>query len=308
MTRLDHAPYTEPFRSTWTSYTGVALKAFEGDINRAIAALGSSDNEDMRWAIVQMITPALTEADLEDRRIPYVTESGDGVDWVVTYPDVGTVLGICEHKPLGAPAHGAWASHSLLSDKTAVVCEEGYLEEVAANIEVLDSAVFTEEQLTDLRYWTYKAVPGGMRSSIDQVLKYRADYDGRFPCHILSDQGTSVNEIYLLRGKDAPHRPYRYVDTAFPVHSTADALNRLAAALAGVDLTPAEKSDVTRVVDAMWMRGPVAIDHDLTDAAKTLVSAAARDAGYNKEIEWQHRSRSHAAEFAADQQSAAGPS
>lgn len=306
MTGLDHAPYAEPLRSTWTSHTGVARKAFEGDINRAIAALGSSDHEALRWAIVQMITPTLTEADLEDGRIPYVTESGDGVDWVVKYPDTGTVLGICEHKPLGAPAHGAWASHRLLFDETVVICEDGYLDEVAANLAVLDRIVFTKEQLTSLRYWSYKDVSGGMRSSMDQVLKYRADYVGRFPCHILSDQGASVNEIYRSRGKDAPHRPYRYVDTAFPVHSTADALNRLATALASVELTAPEKSDVTQVVDAMWMRGPVSIDHDLTDAAKSLVSVAARDAGYDREIEWQNRSHPRDAEPTADQWSAIG--
>ncbi|RDI17261.1 hypothetical protein DEU38_12397 [Rhodococcus sp. AG1013] len=289
MTDLDRAPYAAPLRSTWTSNTGVAHKAFEGDINRAIAALGSSDNDALRWAIVQMITPTLTEADLEDGRIPYVTESGDGVDWVVLYPDTGTVLGICEHKPLGAPAHGVWASHSLLFDETAVICDDGYLDEVAANLAVLDSELFTRDQLNGLRYFSYKAVTGGMRSSIDQVLKYRADYGGRFPCHILSDQGSSADEIYRHRGKDAPYQPYRYVDEAFPVHSTADALNRLAVALASVELTPAEKSDLTRVVDAMWMRGPVSIDHDLTDAAKALVSAVARDAGYNSEVEWRKR-------------------
>lgn len=288
MTGLDRPPYAAPLKSTWTSSTGVALKAGESYINRAVAALGSSNREALRWAIVRMITPTVTQADLEGGgRIPYVTESGDGVDWVVEYPDTGTVLGICEHKPVGAPPHGTWASHSLLFDTTAVICGDGYLDEITANLTVLDSSVFTEDQLDGLRYWTYKHVAGGMRSSMDQVLKYRADYDGRFPCHILSDQGASVNEIYGRRGKDAPHQPYRYIDTAFPVHSTADALNRLAVALASVQLTPAEKSDVVQVVDAMWMRGPVSIDHDLTDAAKSLVSAAARDAGYNNEVEWE---------------------
>lgn len=289
MTELDGAPYAEPLRSTWISHTGVARKAFESDINRAVAALGSSDNDALRWAIVQMITPTLTEEDLDDGRIPYVTESGNGVDWVVMYPDTDTVLGICEHKPLGAPAHGAWASHSLLFDETAVICDDGYLDEVDANLAVLDSERFTEEQVTGLRFWTYKKVPGGVRSSMDQVLKYRADHGGRFPCHILSDQGASADEIYRSRGKNALHQPYRYVDEAFPVHSTADALNHLAAALASVELTLAEKSDLTQVVDAMWMRGPASIDTDLTEAAKSLVSAAARDAGYNSEVEWRKR-------------------
>ncbi|WP_137875450.1 hypothetical protein [Rhodococcus sp. Q] len=287
MTDLDHAPYAEPLRSTWISHTGVAYKAFEADINRAIAALGSSGSEALRWAVVQMITPTLTESDLEDGRIPYVTESGNGVDWVVMYPDTGTVLAICEHKPRGAPPHGAWGSHSLLFDETAVVCENGYLDEVTANLEVLDRDVFTADQVSDLRYWSYqpvKAVAGGMRSALDQVLKYRADHGGRIPCHILSDQGSSVNEIYC-----SGREPYRYVEVAFPVHSTADALNRLATALERVELTPAEQSAITKVVDAMWMRGPVSIDHNLTDAAQSLVSPAARDAGYNAEVEWRKR-------------------
>lgn len=287
MSNLDHAPYAAPLRSTWASTTGVAHRAREGDINRSVAALGSSDHEALRWSIVRMITPSITDADIErSGRVPYVTESGNGVDWVVQYPDTGTVLGICEHKPLGAPAHGAWASHWLLSDEKAVTCDDGYLDEVAANLQVLDRRVFTREQLSDLRFWTFKTVPGGMRSSMDQVLKYRNDYDGRFPCHILSDQGTTVNEIYRARGKGAPPQPYSYKTEVFPVHTTASALNELAAALTGVELTVTERSNVTQVVDAMWMRGPQSLDDQLNDRAKALVSDAARDAGYNHETEW----------------------
>lgn len=286
---LDGRPYAVALRSTWTSHTGVAHKVFESDVNRAIAELGSSDNDALRWAIVQMITPTLTEADLEGGLIPYVTESGVGVDWVVMYPDTGTVLGICEHKPLGAPAHTAWASHRLLADKAAVDCDDGYLDEVNANLAVLDSEVFTHDQLSGLRYYTYKPVAGGRRSALDQIVKYRADYDGCFPCHILSDQGSSANEIYRSRSKNARDQPYHYVDEAFPVHSTADALKRLASALASAELTAAERSDITRVVDAMWMRGPVSIHQDLTDEAKRLVSEVARDAGYNSNVQWRRR-------------------
>ncbi|MCK0439388.1 hypothetical protein MUG78_07925 [Gordonia alkaliphila] len=257
------APYAEPLRSTWRSSTGVALKAHEGGINKAVAALGSSDNDALRWAVVQMIAPSLTEADLVNGRVPYVVESGNGVDWVVTYPDNEEVLAICEHKPLGAPAHGTWASHSLLFDRAAVRCDDGYLDEVAANLAVLDGDVIAEEELSGLRFWTYKNVAGGKRSAMDQILKYRADYGGRIPCHILSDQGANVNEIYIGRDADEVEVPYRYVKEEFPVHSTAEALKRLASALENVELSPSEESDVTRVVDAMWMRGPARIDQDL---------------------------------------------
>lgn len=102
-------------------------------------------------------------------------------------------------------------SHKLLFDETAVTCENGYLNEVAANLPVLDRVVFTRKQLADLRYWTSKKVPGGMRSSMDQVLNYRDHYRGRFPCHIVSDQGANVNNIYRSRNK-------RCAAPALPVH------------------------------------------------------------------------------------------
>lgn len=289
MRTLHRPAYKKPsFRSTWNSSTGIALKADERDVNRAVAALGSSDREELRWAIVRMITPNITERDLDDRsRIPYVIESGASVDWVVGYPDTGVVLGICEHKPLGAPAHGSWASHDLLFDETAVKLHDGYRAEVNANLHILDLPVFTDDQLSRrLRYYTYKEVSGGRKSSMDQVLKYRADFGGRLPCHILSDQGTTVNDIYRSRGRNALHRPYEYVEDAFPVHTTAQALDYLAHALEGVPLTKTEEEDVTQVVDAMWMRGPRHINRTMTDSAKKLVSNAAHDAGYNPDIRW----------------------
>lgn len=286
MPTLENTQYVpSSFRSTWKSSKGVALKAHEPDINRAVAALGSSDRGDLRRAIIAMIAPSITEHDFEDGRVPYVSESGTGVDWVVGYPDTGVVLGICEHKPLGAPAHGSWASHDLLFDETAVTLHDGYRAEVAANLHVLDSPVFTADQVSSLRYYTYKDVRGGRRSSMDQVLKYRADF-GRLPCHILSDQGATVNDIYRSRGRSPLHRPYDYIEGAFPVHTTAQALDNLARALDGVRLDLEEKAAVTEIVDAMWMRGPKHIDYAMTAEAKSLVSRDAHDAGYNPDIRW----------------------
>ena len=274
------APYDTPLHATVTSTTGVALKAFEADINREVAALGSSRNQGLRWAIVRAIAPTLTKGDLPSGETPYVKESGRGVDWVITDRETDRALAIVEHKPLGAPAHGTWASHRLLFNTTAVICDAGYLQELTAHLNVLDRLFSEDEVVGPLRHYSYKIEKSGKRqSSLDQVLKYYDDFGGRLPVHILSDQGKDVNEIY-----GTPGQPYRYNTERFPVHATATALNTLAVELSGIALTPAELCAVTRVVDAMWMRGPTHIDNDLIDEAKALVSPAARYAGYNTDV------------------------
>lgn len=284
-------PYANPMPGQQLTATGVTFRPHEEPINRAVSQLGQSDNEWLRAAIIYAIAPQLGPVDLIDDRVPYIVESGCDVDWIVVDIDPETteetVLAITEHKPLSAPVQFSRAFTEIFYDPNVPLeIAEGYLEEMEPFREILDSGCFTQEELDAvdgyLRFYEGSYINRDKTQqflSLPQVLVYWHRH--QMPCQILTDITTSAQQLYYAKPRNGFERPYQLVDEMFPTHTTAQTLNELAARLYGVALTEDEHAEVTRVVDAMWMRGPVDIDDHLTKSAQQLVSQAARWASYN---------------------------
>lgn len=286
-------PYDEPIRSDCVSPNGVGLTYHESPFNRAVADLGQSQNEELRAAVVHMVAPQLPSDQWPDGKVPWVVDTGDDVDWRVQDAD-GNVLAITEHKPAEAPAHWTRGPVEYLMDPGGVTCDEGYIEELRACAHILNKERFSLEEDAEItpliRYFGRMGYPKKNPQSYDhrmpQVIVYRARH--KMPCQILTDSAATATDLYIPEGC-----AYELVDSEYPIHTTADALNAFAQALQGVDLTWDENAAVIRIADAMWMRAPWEIDgvpfEDLiSDAAMRLVSLPALWASRHiADIDWQ---------------------
>lgn len=293
-------PYDEPIQSDRVSPNGIGLTYREESFNRAVAELGHSENDELRSAIVQMVAPQLPPNQWPRGNVPWVIEAGNDTDWRIEDAD-GNVLAITEHKPAGAPAHWARGPVEYLMDPEGVSCEDGYIEELKACAHVLNKKEFTLEEDAEItpliRYFgrmgTPKGNPRAYYHRMPQVIVYRARHG--LPCQILTDSASTATELYIGSDGDRDWCPYKLVDSEYPIHTTADALNSLAQALDGVDLTWEENAAVTRIADAMWMRAPweiggVLIEDLMSDAAMRLISLPALWASKHiAEINWEQQ-------------------
>lgn len=276
-------PYDEPIVSDFVSPNGIGLTYRENPFNRAVADLGHSENPELRSAIVQMVAPQLPPHQWPGGRVPWVVDTGTDADWRIEDAD-GTVLAITEHKPAEAPAHWSRGPVEYLMDPAGVTCEEGYVKELETCAPVLNKKKFTLEEVAEIapliRYFGRMGIPKKNPLAYDhrmpQVVVYRARHG--LPCQILTDSASTATELYIR--PDSTWRPYELVDSEYPIHTTAEALNILAHALKDVDLTWEENAEVTRIADAMWMRAPweiegVPFEDLMSQDAMSLVSLPA---------------------------------
>lgn len=278
-------PYGEPIPSDYISPRGIGLTCREDAFNSAVAALGCSDNAELRSAIVQMVAPQLPVHQWPDGQVPRVVATGNDADWRIEDAD-GNVLAITEHKPAGAPAHWSRGPVEYLMDPAGVTCDDGYIEELEACAHVLNKKKFTPEEDAEItpliRYFGRMGIPKRDPSAyyhrMPQVIVYRARHG--LPCQILTDSASTATALYIGSDNNRQWCPYELVDSEYPIHTTAEALNSLAHALEDVDLTRKENAAVTRIADAMWMRAPwkiggIPIEELMSTAAMSLVSLPA---------------------------------
>ncbi|TWS21579.1 hypothetical protein FK529_03060 [Tsukamurella asaccharolytica] len=288
------APYDTPVQGGWTSVTGVSARPHEAQVNSSLAALGRSSNPYLRRAIVAAIVPT-TDVDEWPTDELWIKERGDDADWLIfDHLENGQVVAACEHKPMHAPAQWSRASTAAFYDERAgqaIRNLANYQSTLNPYRHVLDQKTFTTNDLAAIEapdpvyYFSKRSKNRGhehghLQHVIPQVLNYWHRH--HVTIHILNDKHCSASELYKATGD-----PYGLQDALFPIHTTADTLNVIATRLKGVRLTSDEAQALTRVLDAMWIRGPERIDHSLDDEARRLISPAARWVGYHMDdVEW----------------------
>lgn len=270
---------------------GITVNPNEGAVNKLIGQAGSVKNGDVRSAIIYGLT------DSDEFAGGYVREAGSGADFKV-HSGAGLdspIVAQIEHKPVGAPEHWAKANLADLENDKYCTVDQSWYSELLAIQELVDAKeyLFSDWPADIYNPWTcnykdgkksWKSIPGAMgHFRLPQVLVYATRLD--LPCALINDSEvhSTANDLYLSR------RSQEFItlrDDAYPIHSTADVLNRIAERLDVRAVDDETRKIVQTAVGYLWMRGPYEIDLEITEEASALVPSEFHEAGRASSEQW----------------------
>lgn len=224
--------------------------------------------------------------------MPHLEESGNSADFLaVDLSPAGarTVLAHTEHKPGRTPAqwNHAITTEDLLSCPAVVVTAEQ-----AAHIRryqhILDKRWITDDDFDEIGGYQCNGLkdhpkqPGHYESVWPQVIGYLTFPTSLPVVQVIADRSDDINALYKTE-----EVWYRLKPEYFPICTSADVLNVLAREIDLSRLSPDELSELTRVVDALWMSADWEINEECDDAVRNLVSDATWHIAHNwDEADW----------------------
>lgn len=241
--------------------------------NRAFASLGSAERSSaLRHAVLTALLPGVPTSCACGGAV-VLRESGSGPDWtaVCAHCTPLRVFAAAEHKPRAAPRHDKPCTVGDYDDavrrgmirmgvgtglpgapprrhRPAVSCEQPHAWAVCG------------------LQWPHKAVLGGYRLALPQVVVDALALG--MPIRLVTDRGTPTT-VYRSDDWDIEVLP-RW----FPVTTTAQLLDRLAARVHGLDRQ--EREAVRRAMTMLWARADWATHEDMRSRTRAWLQPWAK--------------------------------
>lgn len=282
-----HTPYADPIRARWRDRTtGLGFGFLEAPFNKSVARLTGLGSEHLRRALILAFFPQLGEANWPAGRTPHLEESGNSADFAaVDYSPAGerTELARTEHKPGETPPqwnHGVTVQQLLDCDAVEVTAEQAA--HMRRYSHILDKRWITQEEFNEVGGYQCnglkkrKGVVGVYEPVRPQVVKYLLQPTPMRVVQVVADRTADINELY-----EVPNVWYRLKPERFPICTTADVLNRLAAEIDLAQLSPAGTAELMRITDALWLTAEKRITDQCAPQVRHIVSDAAWHRGYN---------------------------
>ncbi|ORI22045.1 hypothetical protein BH686_16740 [Rhodococcus erythropolis] len=261
---------SDVIQSTWVCSTHrIPIKFLENSLNARIGQLGSSDNEQLRAALIRAFT--LTDPVCEHcEGVSYLGSTNNDVDFLVTCPTDRHIRGGAEHKPLGANPTGSEAVPEMYlptSYSSSRLVESPVLD-APSWIANLDPACKVPHRVIDCNSWHLhipsrrRGFEGYLEFAAPQLLVYAHRH--RFELDrisIISDQGFTASEIYETDrwGQNS----FQLSTEVFPLITTRQVLTGLAVELEGVEVSLPQRIQLVSIFEAMAHRAGLLSQLDL---------------------------------------------